>query len=57
LKTGEELARIVEEKGTELVFSNLENENKVAFKNAVIFNNYQDFIKKCGRKVFSKRVY
>ncbi|CAG8533669.1 5420_t:CDS:2 [Ambispora gerdemannii] len=46
LKTDEELARIVKEKGAELVFSNLEDDEKTAFKNSLIFNDYQEFIKK-----------
>jgi hypothetical protein len=51
LKTDEELARIVKEKGAELVFSNLEDDEKTAFKNSLIFNNYQEFIKKCVRLI------
>ena len=54
--TSSELVRIVKEKRAELKFSELENEqqildSKVFFANSLIFNDYQDFIVKCGQLV------
>jgi cell division protein YceG involved in septum cleavage len=56
LRTSSELIQIVKEKGTELKFSELEDEqqildSKVFFENALVFNDYQEFIKKCTRLI------
>lgn len=56
LGTSSELVQVVKEKGAELKFSELEDEqkildSKVFFENALIFNNYQDFIIKCSQLI------
>jgi predicted transcriptional regulator len=56
LKTSNELIQIVKEKGAELKFSELEDDqqildSKVFFKNSLIFNDYQGFIKKCSQLI------
>src|ERR1044072_2041103 len=56
LGTSNELVQIVKEKGAELKFSELEDEqqildSKVFFANSLIFNDYQDFIVKCSQLV------
>src|SRR4051794_24241041 len=56
LKTNEEFIKIVEEKGAELLFSSLKSEDedldsRVFFENALIFNDYQEFIKKCAQLI------
>ncbi|CAG8450310.1 11069_t:CDS:2 [Racocetra fulgida] len=53
LKTNSEFIQTVKEKGAELKFSELEDkqqilDSKVFFKDALIFNDYQKFIKKCA---------
>src|SRR5947209_19973275 len=60
LRTSNELVQIVKEKGAELKFSELEDEkqvldSKLFFENALVFNDYQNFIKKCASliEVFS----
>jgi hypothetical protein len=50
LKSDKDLAQIVKEKNPNLLFSNLESDKeneKTIFEKSLIFNNYQDFIKKC----------
>lgn len=56
LKTVDELIRVVKEKGAELKFSEVEDEkqvldSKVFFEKALIFNDYQGFIKKCSQLI------
>jgi len=54
LKTDKDLVQIVKEKNPNLVFSDLENDekdNEAVFENALIFNDYQRFIKKCARLI------
>jgi hypothetical protein len=53
LKTNSEFIKIVKEKGAELKFSELESDeevldNKLIFQDSLIFNDYQEFIKKCA---------
>jgi len=54
LKTDKDLIKVVKEKNPNLMFSNLENDEKggkAVFDNALIFNDYQKFIKKCTRLI------
>lgn len=56
LQTSSELIQVVNEKGAELKFSELEDEQKILdsevyFKNALIFNDYQGFIRKCSQLI------
>lgn len=56
LKTNSEFIQIVKEKGAELKFSELEDEkqvldSKLFFENALVFNDYQGFIKKCAKLI------
>ena len=53
LKTNSEFIQTVKEKGAELKFSELEDEkqvldSKLFFENALVFNDYHGFIKKCA---------
>lgn len=56
LRTGSELIQTVKEKGAELKFSELEDEqqildSKLFFENSLIFNDYQGFIIKCSQLI------
>ena len=56
LKTNSEFIQIVKEKGAELKFSELEDErqildSKLFFENSLIFNDYQEFVRKCSQLI------
>jgi hypothetical protein len=56
LRTSNELIQVVKEKGAELKFSELEDEqqdldSKLFFADALIFNDYQGFIRKCSQLI------
>lgn len=56
LRTGDELIQVVKEKGAELKLSEVEDEKQVLdskafFEKALIFNDYQGFIKKCSQLI------
>lgn len=56
LRTSNELVQIVKEKGAELKFSELEDErqvldSKLFFEDTLVFNNYQEFIRKCSQLI------
>ena len=56
LQTSSEFIQVVKEKGAELKFSELEDEqqildSKVFFANSLIFNDYQDFVVKCSQLI------
>jgi hypothetical protein len=57
LKTNDELIQVVKEKGSELKFSELKDDeqkvldSKVFFEDSLIFNDYQGFIRKCSQLI------